>query len=199
MSTYLIKLYHDKIPTELCREIIDKFEHTDNKYPGVIGHRVVNKDVKDTLDFKITMNSAELNQEWIAIDNTLHNILSPLIQEYISTTYIKNVDRRYLHIDTCHDTGYQIQKYTQNSGKYIYHNDMHISNTSHRILTYIFYLNTVDEGGETEFFGDYAIKPKIGNILIFPACWTFPHTGKMPISHDKYIITGWIYVPNNIT
>jgi hypothetical protein len=37
-----------------------------------------------------------------------------------------------------------------------------------------------------------SIKPKSGKLLIFPACWTYPHRGTMPISDDKYIITGWI-------
>ena len=65
------------------------------------------------------------------------------------------------------------------------------------MFTYLWYLNTVIEGGETVFWDSYKIKPEAGKIVLFPACWTFPHTGKMPISNDKYIITGWIYVNEN--
>jgi hypothetical protein len=33
-----------------------------------------------------------------------------------------------------------------------------------------------------------------GKLLLFPASWVFPHRGKMPISEDKYIVTGWFHV-----
>ena len=64
-------------------------------------------------------------------------------------------------------------------------------------LTYIWYLNDVIEGGETEFFGNYKIKPEVGKLVLFPACWSFPHCGLMPISSNKYIITGWLYLSFN--
>ena len=64
----------------------------------------------------------------------------------------------------------------------------------YRVITFIWYLNNVEEGGETEFWKDYNIKPTTGKLVLFPASWTFPHRGKMPISDDKYIITGWIYL-----
>ena len=67
-------------------------------------------------------------------------------------------------------------------------------NKSYRAITYLWYLNDVEEGGETVFFGDYKIKPRTGTLIFFPASWCYPHTGKMPISSNKYIITGWLYV-----
>jgi hypothetical protein len=54
----------------------------------------------------------------------------------------------------------------------------------------------VNIGGETEITGYIKIKPKTGSLLLFPATWTYPHCGKMPISNDKYIITGWVYMDN---
>jgi hypothetical protein len=58
----------------------------------------------------------------------------------------------------------------------------------------MWYLNDVHEGGETEFFGSYLIKAEIGKMIIFPSDWMFPHCGKTPISNDKYVLTGWLYV-----
>ena len=43
-----------------------------------------------------------------------------------------------------------------------------------------------------KFWKRKTIKPEAGKLLLFPASWTFPHCGQMPISHDKYIITGWL-------
>jgi hypothetical protein len=96
---------------------------------------------------------------------------------------------------TLFDIAFMIQKYDKNVGKYTYHNDFHIDyiSKSYRIITFLWYLNDVHEGGETEFWGNYKIKPEAGKLILFPASWTFPHTGKMPLSNDKYIITGWLY------
>ena len=89
-----------------------------------------------------------------------------------------------------------MQKYKKNSGRYIYHDDQHIDwkKNRYRILTFIWYLNDVITGGETEFFGTREIIPEAGKLVLFPSSWSYPHRGKMPISHDKYIITGWIYI-----
>jgi len=64
-------------------------------------------------------------------------------------------------------------------------------------FAFIFYLNNVEEEGETEIWGHKHIKPSAGKLLLFPASWTFSHCGKMQISSDKYIITGWLYINQN--
>ena len=48
-------------------------------------------------------------------------------------------------------------------------------------------------GGETEIWDSHKIKPECGKLLLFPSCWTFPHRGNVPISGNKYILTGWVY------
>ena len=58
----------------------------------------------------------------------------------------------------------------------------------HRIITYLWYLNTVDEGGETYF---YHGKVKPGKLVYFP--FGIIIIRRNAISHDKYIITGWVY------
>lgn len=49
------------------------------------------------------------------------------------------------------------------------------------------------EGGETEFWSKYRIKPEAGKLVLFPASWAFPHRAIVPLSSDKYIITGWLW------
>jgi excinuclease ABC A subunit len=68
------------------------------------------------------------------------------------------------------------------------HNDV-----LHRILLFMFYLNDVDEGGETEFhYQDIKIKPKAGRTVIAPAYFTHTHRGNVPVSNNKYILTSWV-------
>jgi hypothetical protein len=54
-------------------------------------------------------------------------------------------------------------------------------------------LNDNFEAGETEFlYQQYRYKPKMGDVIIFPAAFTHTHRGNPPIGGTKYIITGWL-------
>ena len=64
--------------------------------------------------------------------------------------------------------------------------------TGLRLLTWMLYLNDVDEGGETEFlYQSMRVKPKQGTLVIWPAALTHAHRGNPPLSNIKYIVTGW--------
>jgi len=88
----------------------------------------------------------------------------------------------------------QIQKYKKKKGKYIWHQDSLSSTEYNRLFAFIWYLNDVTDGGET-YFLDGKVKPTAGKLLLFPATWTYMHKGAVPISNDKYIITGWVSSP----
>jgi len=63
----------------------------------------------------------------------------------------------------------------------------------HRVLFFVFYLNDVVKGGETElFFYGAKVPPRKGRVLIAPASFTHTHRGNMPESGDKYILTSWL-------
>lgn len=80
--------------------------------------------------------------------------------------------------------------------KYIWHHDYFTKTNNQRHYTVVIYLNTVCQGGETEF-KDCKIKPQIGKAIIwsnlkngFPDKETL-HRGNPPISGTKYILTLW--------
>jgi len=57
-----------------------------------------------------------------------------------------------------------------------------------------FYLNDVEEGGETYFDTiDFTVQAKTGRLVIFPPLWTYPHSGRPPISDDKFIIGTYLH------
>ena len=61
-----------------------------------------------------------------------------------------------------------------------------------RHLVFQTYLNTVEDGGETEFFYQkFKCKAVKGRTLIWPADWTHTHRGIVSPTENKYIITGW--------
>ncbi len=105
-----------------------------------------------------------------------------------------NIDISFIDKHLFLASGILCQKYDKNSGFYKYHNDFSLlKNCSYRVITFIIYLNSVFDGGETEFFGNKKIKATKGRIVLFPSSWTFPHRGVVPVSDNKYILTGWIY------
>lgn len=176
---------------ETCKSVIDFFEsHKMDCYDGFMKSLNVDKSIKDTTEFNISLNVKKY-PELKALDDLLYSELTKNIKLYYSRlhpTFTFNMETI--------DLGYQIQKYLKGQGKYTYHNDFDINfdKRMFRTLTYIWYLNAIEEGGETEFFGgNIKIKPECGKLAIFPCSWCYPHAGLMPISSDKYIITGWIY------
>ena len=61
-----------------------------------------------------------------------------------------------------------------------------------RILAWMFYLNDIELGGETEFLHQrLRIKPEKGKCVLFPASFTHCHRGNPPLAATKYIVTGW--------
>jgi hypothetical protein len=195
MNEFIYK--SESLSSSICEKIIELFENEPNRMPGKTGSGYVPK-IKKTTDFTIPINIS-IHSKWYEINEALHEQLKYHLNIYIES--IKSIfDSTLIDSNFLFENGFMIQKYDKNKGQYHYHHDSHVeinNNISrYRIITFIWYLNDVEKGGETEFFGSYKINPKIGNILFFPCGWIYNHSGKMPVSSDKYIITGWLYKTN---
>lgn len=190
------------LSSELCNDIIQLFEIENKKYEGVTAAGL-NKNIKNTMDFVIPKD----NNKWYKIYNFLSKELQYNIKEYLNNLNnndeYKNINQdtnityKFFDNNKYYIHNFMVQRYNRNEGKYVYHNDFMIDHKKkqNRIITYLWYLNDVIEGGETTFHsGEIKINPEIGKLILFPACWSYPHCGKMPLSSSKYIITGWIYI-----
>lgn len=180
-----IQIYENALSKEWCEKIMKIFDENEDKHEdGHVGIGL-NKSVKVTKEMYFS------NKPLSVFDKDLFNNLHSYLIKYGEDNNIIPMLRS--NID---DTGYQLQKYIANEGFYNFHHDSVIkirnNKISNRIITYLWYLNDVHEGGET-LFENFKIKPKQGSLLLFPATWTYKHSGAMPISNDKYIITGWIW------
>lgn len=98
-----------------------------------------------------------------------------------------------------HDTKYQIQRYRKNVGYYSQHMDgAPWLDVPKRVLGVVVYLNTVKDGGGTEFSAhNYVIPAVAGRVSLFPAYWTHPHGSQMPLSNDKWIISTFVECGGN--
>jgi len=189
-----IYINRDSLSTQLCEELITAFENSEEyQYKGVV-HSGLRLDIKDTIDLKLPLfiEDCPKRKNLYQLNAQLYEILYAELKKYMNEFLKSCVSIQHTKF---HDTGFQMQKYIKGTGKFTYHDDFCISDTnnSKRILTYLWYINTVEEGGETVFGDNIQIKPEAGKLVIFPCCWTYPHKGCIPISADKYIITGWFY------
>ena len=191
----------NSLSANVCEIIMNKFESSNNTYKGVV-KKGLDLKTKDTKDMVIPRN----DKEWSEIYKLLTRELKYNITQYLNIlngtddfkSKYNNTDNPNYLIFTPKNLSYEffmVQKYTQNVGRYTYHDDFKVDYDVKmiRVITFIWYLNDVEIGGETVFEGKYKIKPEPGKLVLFPACWTYPHCGKMPISDNKYIVTGWIY------
>lgn len=177
--------YIDKnaLTKETCKEIIDLFESLP-QHKGVTSGGLM-------LDTKRTFEVQIQGEQWKEYDAILCESLYRAVDNY-SIQLINKCNNNTLMDQTVTDTGYQIQKYIKYDGYYKWHSDEKINNeNSARAITFLWYLNDIEEGGETYFYNG-KVKPEAGKLILFPATWTYNHKGNMPKSDDKYIITGWV-------
>ena len=99
---------------------------------------------------------------------------------------LKRIDRHRIY-------DYKIQKTEPTEGYHIWHPEISTKEERDRIAVFSLFLNTVEEGGETEFlYQKTRVKPVENTLVIFPAGYTHTHRGNPPLSGTKYLLTGWI-------
>jgi hypothetical protein len=186
----LIWIKKKSLSKKFCQSLIKKFENDDRKSAGMVGSDnggiCENRDIKRSVDLMIT-HLPEWNEE----DKILYNALTSQIGKYLE--YFESFVGKGLEcIDNLKDTGYQIQK-TKPGDFYHWHHDFCIGQEGSRLITFIWYLNDIQEDGYTEFIDGTKIQPETGKLILFPATWNYIHRGYPPKSETKYICTGWVY------
>lgn len=94
----------------------------------------------------------------------------------------------------CYREGIQILKY-QPGQYYNWHFDCAVDrnvNEYHRTVSIVLYLSENFEGGRTKFH-HRAFKPKMGQALVFPSNWCFPHTAEPVTSGEKIVAVTWYH------
>lgn len=219
--TDFIAVYEQALSADVCEQVLAQFEASTAKTAGRIGQGVETKK-KDSTDLAITGVPEWKPLHDQMIETTLP-FLERYVREYpflvagslalrlkdqatgeefdLSADSLDRVPSNQLRgvIMALYRSGVlNLQKYQQGRGGYhhwhseIFPRDAQCE-TLHRVLLYMYYLNDVAEGGETEFFYQQRkIKPTRGTLVIAPAGFTHTHKGHIPLSGDKYIATSWV-------
>ncbi len=115
------------------------------------------------------------------------------ISEITQDVYGRYVQECPGPIDDLELGDFVVRVYPPNEGESTYKFDQNVGESVNRLFSVTIYLNTVEEGGETEFpnYG-LASKPVKGKVLIFPCNYVLPHQDNIPISEAKYVATSYI-------
>lgn len=156
--------------------------------------------------YKLSNNVVDRSDTYFGykvIFNFFSELPDYLTEYYVNylNTIIENYKQIYRYCDIHHerwnlDLKINCQKYEPLKSYDVYHyeNDGKYNSVTHshrRHLVFMTYLNTISDGGETEFlYQQVAIKPEKGLTLVWPAHWTHTHRG-MPSNKEKYIVTGY--------
>ena len=185
-----IGIFDGLFPPEYCKKWIEYFDKIDasgmsySRVQGMDRPSHVNKD--QAVDFPncSIYTNEELRIECNDFNTGFWNVCYKLYVEKYSV--LQNADPHKIYT-------IKIQKTSPGGGYHAWHAEDATRYHSLRILTFILYLNDVDDGGETEFlYLSKRVQPKTGRMVIWPAGFTHTHRGNPPLKGDKYIVTGWV-------
>ena len=215
-----IGVYENAFSDDLCDRLIKGHQTSDKVVQGRVGSGVMTK-LKNSQD--VTMVEKEWQDLQLELINASYpHVKSYLTEHYMALISALNptvkhpetglptsvTKENFDHIGKpyldqliqyvfCYDN-FTVQRYEQGVGGYHYwHSEIFPqlphNKPLHRVLAFLYYLNDVDEGGETEFhYQGIKVKPKKGSLVIFPAGFTHTHKGHIPLSNEKYVVTSWL-------
>lgn len=176
-----IQIYENSLESNVCEFLISLYDQVPENH-----ERFDNNGKPNFSQFNLTENR-ELTPEV----NQVHNHIIKKIFEYKEKYYeyvCKDVFPQEHALEQ-----FRVKKYnTGGEDRFDTHVDVVDHSSSRRFLSFMWYLNDVNEGGKT-IFKDLEIQPKKGTLVIFPPLWLFPHRGEPPISDTKYILTSYLH------
>lgn len=183
MKEYIVEI-KKLIPTEACRKIIEYFPVTGD---ATIGPKaVVDKTIRNCMGTNVIEG----------IDSFGKRIMFNYIQDKIFTA-IKAYKEKWPHMDASGLSEVGLLKYECNNfdAGYKYHTDYSLANTK-RVLSVSITLNNDYKGGEFIFDcnrdGEYQVPQNVGDCIIFPSNFMFPHAVKKITQGTRYALIAWV-------
>jgi prolyl 4-hydroxylase len=171
-----LRYFPGGLSDDLCGRLIEKFESATEK------SKIENSEHGLKFDQLHISTHPEFQEEVKQIQNVLLKAYEIYKSQVPNTEYLPTP----LAIEQ-----FRMKKYNVGEDEsFPMHVDVSTPESAPRYLGALFYLNTVQEGGETHYPDfDLTIPATSGSILLFPPMWMYPHEGRMPISESKYIIS----------
>jgi len=186
-----IGVYDGYIPDEACDqaiELFNKYQEFNKVFSRFTSERAT-QDLKNDKQLFCTgdvLTDQEFNVNKLKL---LMVNFDTALKHYYDETNIKTYTGGDIVTDHV-----KIQKTLPGQGYHIWHTERYKERDGiKRVLAYTVYLNSVEEGGETEFLNQsQRVKPVKGRVVIWPANFPYVHRGNPPLSGEKFIVTSWV-------
>lgn len=181
-----IGIYENLITQDYCKELISKFESLSDA--GFSVDRITHDGVSNTYQDDDSIFCTQISVEDMKCMQVFFGALwECAYPDYAEKYSILKLAEKHWTYEA------KMQRTKVGQGFHQWHFESASRDSSKRLLTWLLYLNDVDDGGETEFlYLHKRVKPKAGTLVIFPAGFTHTHRGNPPLANTKYTITGWI-------
>ena len=176
---------------DLLEKIIEFFNlnHQSHKQ-GTLDLGKVDKSKKDLLE--MLMSPKQIKENKLEVFIQYINSLVDCYNDYQDQWgCIKNWNRIYVG-------SFKLEKYLVAGHHLDFNCERQNINSSHKILSWITFLNDLDDDeGALHFkYLDISIKPKKGMTLIFPSDWTHLHQQNIIKNTEKFTIRGSFHFPD---
>jgi len=197
-----IGIFPNAVSKEYCEKVINRFEYVKKSHgtEGKIWSRQEEERISPSLKDSDTyfLGGTGPNHVEKTTDIVMEKDL-PLLQEFhvkLLNCYDKYT-KKYGVVKFLKDHAVgmcvRVQKYKPSQGYHMWHCENEGVAVSNRMLVVALYLNTVKEGGETEFlYQGVRVSPVQGTLVLFPPDWTYTHRGNPPLKENKYFLTTWL-------
>ena len=182
LSDYCVYV-EDHMPKNICDDIVNLFESAD------VERRATSNNKPRLTQFNFNKKSY-LNEE---LHKTICQYLLSAVDHYrfnIKSFYTFAPKNLYFE-------HFRVKRYkSEDADQFDTHVDVGSVSDECRYLSFMWYLNDVIDGGETEFTElDFKIQPKAGALMMFPPIWMFPHKGHLLNSGKKYLLSTYLLYP----
>lgn len=202
-----IGYYRDLYPSGYCQHLINEFNRLEEGGVGSNRQQSENakKHVKDDYQISIELRNHNLLRfNWSETDQNgltkeFEKDSCDLFFDGLQACYDDYSSKYSILIDNgkIRASVMKMQRTGPGGGYHVWHGEQGPGINANRVLTYMVYLNSFEDGdgGETEFlYQRTRVKPEKNLMLLWPAAYTHAHRGN-PVLTDKhkYIVTGWFY------
>lgn len=183
-----VTVMEEALPAQFCIKLIEKFELNASK-----------EQVLTTGTMSMPRNFMEVNisQHWEREHEIFVNAVQQSWKMYMVANHIQ------FDVQWPRQFGYEqfrMKRYLPNEkDQFALHTDVGNYASARRFVSFLWYLNTVEEGGATQF-GFENDKPLVtipavrSRLLMFPPLWTHPHWGCKTVKGPKYIVSGYLHL-----